>query len=74
MDTTVGVYGHMATGNMIRAFRRSFEKNKKAKPEKKIVEKSGFEPMKELTRLFISGEISEEVFRKKQLVLAEVGL
>lgn len=74
MDTTVGVYGHMATGNMVQAFRRSFEKNKKAKPEKKVVEKSGFNPMKELTQMFISGEISEEVFKKKQSVLAEVGL
>src|SRR3989338_7229615 len=71
MDTTVGVYGHMATGNMIQAFRRSFEKNKKARPEKKVVQKIDFDPMKELTQLFISGEISEEVFRKKKMVLAE---
>jgi len=71
MDTTVGVYGHMATGNMIQAFRRSFEKNKKAKPEKKVVQRTDFDPIKELTQLFISGEISEEVFRKKKVVLAE---
>lgn len=74
MDTTVKVYGHMATGTMVQAFRRSFEKNKKVKQEKKLIEKSEFEPMKELTKLYISGEISEEVFRKKKMVLAEIGV
>ena len=71
MDTTVGVYGHMATTNMIKAFRRSIESQSKLKMPKKAVKKENIEPMKELTQMFISGEISEEVYKNKKRVLEE---
>ena len=71
MDTTVGVYGHMATGNMIKAFRRSFQS--KAKVEVPKVKKQDVGPLQELAQKFISGEISEDVFKRKSEVLAGVG-
>ncbi len=81
MKTTVGVYGHMASGVMIRAFRRSFEEGKRKaietnpklqqKPRKEKAEKG---ILTQLAEKFISGDISEEVFRKKKQALVEAGL
>jgi len=75
MDTTVHVYGHMATGTIVRAFRQSFDKGKKANPEKKVTKKTdaGYDPLKELAQKFISGEISEGVFKNKKQALEEAG-
>ena len=74
MDTTVNVYGHMATGNIIQAFRKSFERKKKPEVEPRIPRKSSaYDPLKDLAEKFISGEISEEVFRKKKAVLEGAG-
>src|SRR3989344_9445749 len=74
MDTTVGVYGHMATGNIIQAFRKSFERKKKPEVEPRIPRKSSaYDPLKDLAEKFISGEISEEEFRKKKAVLEGAG-
>gem|GEM_PF-2830164 len=75
MDTTVGVYGHMATGNMIKAFRRSFGKGKK--PKKKEAKKTeinpGVDPLSELAKRFVAGEMNEEIFIKKRKALEEAG-
>ncbi|MDP2672478.1 MAG: hypothetical protein Q8O84_01560, partial [Nanoarchaeota archaeon] len=81
MKTTVGVYGHMATGTMMRAFRRSFEQGKRKavevnptlqqKPRKEKAEKSA---LAQLAEKFISGDVSEDVFLKKKQVLIEAGL
>jgi integrase len=73
MDTTINVYGHMATGNMMQAFRRSYEKGQKPKPEKKVAVTTGFDPVKELAQRFVTGDISEEVFKGKKKVLEEAG-
>ncbi|MBW2972795.1 site-specific integrase [Candidatus Woesearchaeota archaeon] len=74
MDTTVGVYGHMATGNMIKAFRRSFEKGKKPKKEtKKIETNQDNNPLNELAKRFVAGEMNEEIFIKKRKALEEAG-
>ena len=74
MDTTVGVYGHMATNVMLRAFRSSFEQGKEKPAKAAIVKKVGsFDPAEELAKQFISGEIKEEVFKKKLLALKEAG-
>jgi integrase len=74
MDTTINIYGHMATGNMMQAFRRSYEKGHKTKPEKKVAAPAtGFDPMKELAQKFITGEISEDVFKGKKRALEEAG-
>lgn len=76
MDTTVGVYGHMATGNMIKSFRRSFEHDKKTKKErenKKTETNTANNPVNELAQKFITGEISEEIFIKKRKALEEAG-
>lgn len=79
MKTTLGVYGHMSTGSMIRAFRRSIEEGKRKTFEtnpklkkKRQDKKTGEEGiLKQLAEKFITGEISEEVFRKKKQVLLD---
>ncbi|MEM4264103.1 MAG: site-specific integrase [Candidatus Woesearchaeota archaeon] len=76
MDTTVGVYGHMATGNMIKSFRKSFEHDKKPKKERETKQTEANttnNPVNELAQKFITGEISEEIFIKKRKVLEEAG-
>jgi len=79
MKTTVGVYGHMASGTMMRAFRRSFEQgrrksieaNPKLQQKARKAEKGA---LAQLAEKFISGDMSEDVFLKKKQVLLDAGL
>jgi len=79
MKTTVGVYGHMATGTMMRAFRRSFEqgRRKSIEADPKLQQKprkAEKGALAQLAEKFISGDMSEDVFLKKKQVLLDAGL
>lgn len=83
MNTTVGVYGHMASAKMIRAFRRSYEEGRKksTKPtqntppaNKPVIAPDSKNPMSMLVEKFITGEIDETTFRRKKEVLMEAGI